>query len=82
MSFTTQAALWNAPSEYHWREVCREKKHFQVIIWEWDTAVGNWKPNDLDELGIVILTGLKGMDITSHWLGREHLERWGLDWRP
>jgi hypothetical protein len=36
------------------------------------------KTNDLDELGIVILTGLKGMDITSQWLGSEHLERWGL----
>jgi hypothetical protein len=40
------------------------------------------QPNDLDELGVVILAGLKGMDITSHWLGRDNLEQWGLDWRP
>jgi hypothetical protein len=75
LSFTAQAALWNAPSEYHWREVCKEKKHFQVTIREWDIAMEGVKPNGLDELGIVILIGLKGMDITSHWLGREHLER-------
>ena len=59
MSFTTQAALWNAPSEYHWREVCREKKHFQVTIREWDIAMDGVQPNDLDELGIVILTVLR-----------------------
>ncbi len=78
LSFIAQAALWNASSEYHWREVCKEKQHFQVTIREWDTAMNGIMPNDLDELGIVVLTGLKGLDITRQWLGRENLERWGL----
>lgn len=78
LSFTAQAALWNASSEYHWREVCKEKNHFQVTIREWDISMDGAKPNDLDELGIVILTCLKGMDITSQWLGREKLEQLGL----
>jgi hypothetical protein len=56
--FTAQEALWNAPSEYRWIEACN-KKYFQVIIREQDNATDGVKPNDLDELGFIILTGLK-----------------------
>jgi hypothetical protein len=80
LSFTAQTALWNAPSEYQWKEMCKEKKQFQVTIREWDTAMDDAKVNDFDDLGLIILAALKGIDFTSQWLGRsrEHLEQWGL----
>jgi hypothetical protein len=40
---------------------------------EWDIAMDGVQPNDLDDLGIVILTGLKGMNI------RENISSGG-DW--
>jgi Fungal Zn(2)-Cys(6) binuclear cluster domain len=79
MSFTAQKALWNAPSEYHWKEALKEKKHFPVKMNDWDASMDGTKPADLDELGVVLLATYKGMDVTCQWLGRENLARWGLD---
>jgi hypothetical protein len=80
LSFTAQAALWNAKSEYHWRETFKEKSHFKVKIGDWDSGVEGIKPEDLEELGIMILALYKGMDITCEWLGRENLYRLGVEW--
>jgi hypothetical protein len=80
LSFTAQAALWNAPSEYHWREAFKERNAFKVTIGDWDIVMEGVKPEDLEELGMMILASYKGMDITCEWLGRENLPRWGLEW--
>lgn len=77
-SFTAQAALWNAPSEYRWKEGWKETKHFSITVGEWDVVMGGAVPNDLDELGVMVMASLKGTEITRQWLGGEHLERWGL----
>ncbi|KAF4615870.1 hypothetical protein G7Y89_g15243 [Cudoniella acicularis] len=80
LCFTAQAALWNARSEYHWRETSKEKPHFKITIGEWDSAMEGVKPEDLEELGIMIQAVYKGMDIICEWLGRENLHRLGLEW--
>ncbi|KAE9370004.1 hypothetical protein N431DRAFT_508914 [Stipitochalara longipes BDJ] len=80
LCFTAQVALWNARSEYHWRETSKEKHHFKVTIDEWDSAMEGVKPEDLEELGIMIHALYKGMDIICEWLGRENLHRLGVEW--
>ncbi|TAQ86116.1 hypothetical protein B7494_g5558 [Chlorociboria aeruginascens] len=80
LSFTGQAAIWDAPSEYHWREAFKAKNAFQVTISQWDIVMEGVKPEDLEELGMMVLASHKGMDITCEWLGRENLPRWGLEW--
>jgi len=80
LSFTAQATLWNAPSEFHWRESYKDKRHFKVVINDWDTDMDGAKPADLDELGVLMFAIYKGMDNTSEWLGRENLSRYGLEW--
>jgi hypothetical protein len=78
LSFTAQATLWNAPLGYHWREVCKEKKHFKVTIREWDIAMESVQLNDLDELGVVILAGLKPWISRANGLEENILS--GGDW--
>jgi hypothetical protein len=80
LSFTGQAALWNAPSEFHWKDALKDKNQFQVIIGDWDTAMDGVKPTDIEELGMMIMACYKGMDLTCEWLGKENLSRWGLEW--
>jgi hypothetical protein len=80
LCFTAQAALWNARSEYYWREASKEKPHFKLTVGEWDSAIEGAKPEDLDELGIMIQATFKGMDIICEWLGRENLHRLGVEW--
>jgi Fungal Zn(2)-Cys(6) binuclear cluster domain len=80
LCFTAQAALWNARSEYHWRETSKEKHHFKVTIGEWDSAMEGVKPEDLEELGIMIQVLYKGIDIICEWLGKENLHRLGVEW--
>ena len=80
LCFTGQAALWNARSEYYWREASKEKPHFKITVGEWDSAMEGANPEDLEELGIMIQAVFKGMDIICEWLGRENLHRLGVEW--
>ena len=80
LSFTAQAALWNAPSEFHWRDSSKDKNAFPITICQWDTAMEGVKPTDLESLGIMMMALIKGMDITCEWLGRDSLAPWGLEW--
>jgi hypothetical protein len=80
LCFTAQAALWNARSEYYWREASREKPHFKITVGEWDSAMEGVRPEDLEELGIMMQAMFKGMDIICEWLGRENLHRLGVEW--
>ena len=79
LSFTAQAALWKASSEFHWKEALAHKRQFQVIVHEWDTAMDGSTPDDIEELGLMVMACLKGMEATCEWLGKDHLQRWGLE---
>ena len=80
LSFTAQSTLWNAPSEFHWREALKSKNHLEVTLGQWDDVMDSAQPTDFEELGVMILAAYKGMDITSEKLGKEHLARYGLEW--
>jgi hypothetical protein len=80
LSFTAQAALWEAPSEFHWLEVCKERMGFLVMVENWDADMRGVKPSDIEGLGIVTMATLKGVDLTCEWLGRDNLSEWGLEW--
>ncbi len=80
LSFTAQSALWNAPSEYHWREALKNRNHLEVTIGQCDDVMDTAQPMDYEELGVMILASYKGMDIASERLGKEHLARYGLEW--
>ncbi|KAG9234047.1 hypothetical protein BJ875DRAFT_377291 [Amylocarpus encephaloides] len=77
LSFTAQARIWNAPSQYVWDEAIKKYKHFQVTIKQWDAAMEGAENDDLEELGIIILASMKGVNVCS-WVGKANLGRWGL----
>ncbi|KAL3478295.1 hypothetical protein BJX99DRAFT_224605 [Aspergillus californicus] len=79
MSFTAQAALWNSQSEISWRRAQSEREWLEVWVTHWDEAVVKAKPGDLEELGILIMVMLKGIEATGKWLGHSHNIRYGLE---
>ncbi|KAJ2975307.1 hypothetical protein NQ176_g5590 [Zarea fungicola] len=78
LSFTAQAALWNASSEMHWKESIRSFKPFQVTISRWDSHLEGAGVADLEEMGILMMALLKGTSVTSEWLGKDRVALWGL----
>ncbi|KAL1647343.1 hypothetical protein SLS58_002671 [Diplodia intermedia] len=79
LSFTAQAALWEAQSEYGWRTACSEREKLEVRVAHWDDDMLKAAPPDLEELGVLTMTMLRGMDATGEWLGKGHVARFGLE---
>ena len=80
LAFTAQSTLWNAPSEFHWREALRSRNPLEVTMGQWDDVMDSAQPTDFEEFGVMIMAAYKGMDIVSERLGKEHLPRYGLEW--
>ncbi|KAJ5415186.1 transcription factor gsfR2 [Penicillium sp. CMV-2018d] len=79
MSFTAQVALWNSLSEISWRKAYSERERLEVWVTHWDEAIAKAKPGDLEELGVLIMAMLKGLEATGEWLGHTHFIRYGLE---
>ncbi|OQE15360.1 hypothetical protein PENFLA_c032G01444 [Penicillium flavigenum] len=79
MSFTAQAALWNSQSEISWRRAYSERERLEVRVTHWDEAIAKAKPDDLEELGVLIMVMLKGIEATGEWLGHSQNIRYGLE---
>ena len=81
LEYTAQAALWDAPSEFHWRNVWLQDRHLAVSVREWDQRIpADVKPEELCELGVMIMATIKGMEILTEWLGSANLAKYGLEW--
>ena len=80
LAFTAQSTLWNAPSEFHWREALKYRNPLEVTMGQWDDVMGAAQATDFEEFGVMIMAAYKGMDIVSERLGKEHLPRYGLEW--
>lgn len=79
LSFTAQAALWNAQSEYGWQMAYSEREPLEVRITHWDEDMAKATPSDLDELGALLMAMLWGVEPTMRWLGTGYLARYGLE---
>lgn len=81
MSFTAQAALWGAQSEYGWRTAYYggERERLEVRMMHWDEDMAKATPGDLEELGVLIMSMFRGLEVAEDWLGRAYLLRYGLE---
>jgi hypothetical protein len=68
LSFTGQAALWNAATSLQWQKAYSERSHFNVVRMGMEEIVAQAKPSDLDEMGLLMLTIYKGLDFVNGWL--------------
>jgi hypothetical protein len=78
--FTAQKALWEAPSAYHWGVVWTEKPHQEACPSNWDFVMETLRLQEPDEISVILVAMMSGLDSAAQWLGKEHLMRYGLDW--
>lgn len=78
ISFTAQAALWNSQSEFNWRKSQSEREPLEVWVPYWDETIAKAKPGDFEELGVLTMAMLKGIEATREWLGHSYAVRHGL----
>jgi hypothetical protein len=78
LSFYAQRALWDAPSGYFWRTALQDRLLLPVRFPSWDADTANAQPSDLEELGMMMLAFIKGLDYCREWAGKESLGRFGL----
>ncbi|CAI7658872.1 unnamed protein product [Penicillium pancosmium] len=78
LGFYAQRALWSAPSEYFW--LAALKDHLLLPVWfrTWESDMSQAQPADMEELGVIMMGFIKGMDYCRHWLGKEALHKFGL----
>jgi hypothetical protein len=81
LGFYAQRALWTAPSEYFWLAALQE--HLLLPVWfrTWESDTAQAQPSDMEELGMIMMGFIKGVDYCRHWLGKEALHEFGLTLR-
>lgn len=77
--FTVQERLWNAQSEVGWSIAKHERLELQVLVSEWDEVLALAGPEDIEELGVLIMSMLWGLRATRTWLGRDCSLKYGLE---
>jgi hypothetical protein len=79
IGYTARTALWDASSEYHWRLEWTEKPHHEVWPSRWDSVMAHLKPEECDDVSVLLMVLMSGFDSTARWLGKENLVAYGLD---
>jgi hypothetical protein len=70
MSFTAQKALWEAPSAQHFQKACSEKNRFYALRMNLDEILSSATIDDMDDMGMLMLTTYKGVDGVNEWIMR------------
>jgi hypothetical protein len=77
--FTAQAALWGAQSDVGWRRAQEEKERLEIWVTHWEEAMTKTTPADLEELGVLVMAMLWGLDTTRIWLGSDFSVKYDLN---
>lgn len=78
LSFFGQGALWCATSRFQWESAVAQRQALPIQLSNWDSCLMNAKPEDMEELGIIIMVLVKGVDYCCHWVGNDLLKKFGL----
>jgi hypothetical protein len=78
MSFYAQRALWEAPSEHYWRVALKEKPTLPLAFPDWDRGIADAKPSDIENIGMMMMVLIKGVDYCQEWAGEQEQNRFGL----
>lgn len=77
--FTAQSALWGAQTEVGWHRAQEETERLEVQVTDWEEMIAQARPSDLEELGVLIMIMLWGLEATRKWLGRDFSVKHGLE---
>jgi hypothetical protein len=80
MSFAGHAATWEARSPAEWRGTIGENPWIELRLSSFLEDINVVFPDDLDELGVIILVSYEGIDKVREWVGDDGrlLDKWGL----
>ncbi|OJJ78475.1 Zn(II)2Cys6 transcription factor domain-containing protein [Aspergillus glaucus CBS 516.65] len=72
LSFFAQKVLWAAHSEYQWRSALITHSPLPLRFSMWDTDITAASPLDIDDLSMLMMVLIKGVDQCSFWVGNEN----------
>ncbi|KAH7463346.1 hypothetical protein FOMA001_g18036 [Fusarium oxysporum f. sp. matthiolae] len=80
LGFTGQVVIWEARSPAEWHQARGQKPCVELTISSFHDGIKAAFPDDLDELGIIILVSYDGVDVLEEWVGDDKrlLKKWGL----
>lgn len=78
--FTGQVAIWEARSPAEWHQARLQKPWDELHVSRVHDDIKTVLPEELDELGIILLASYDGIEVLEEWAGDDKrlLERWGL----
>lgn len=80
LCFTGQVAIWEARSPAEWHQAQAQRPWIELHISSFENDMKAALPEDVDELGIILLACYGGVDALRKWAGNDKrlLEKWGL----
>ncbi|KAK1244619.1 hypothetical protein MKX07_003418 [Trichoderma sp. CBMAI-0711] len=80
LTFTAQAALWEARTAVEWAAMWARGPRLQVTVRTFPEDARAALPEDMEDLGMVLWALHRGLEEMERWMGRRKpvLVRWGL----
>ncbi|KAF5711123.1 RAS small monomeric GTPase [Fusarium mundagurra] len=78
LSFFGQKALWGATSRFEWESAVAKYQPIPIRFAHWESDIATAKPEDMDELGVIMMALTTGIDDCCRWVGHDLLENFGL----
>lgn len=74
LSFFGQRALWSATSRFEWESAVSKFYPLPIRFAHWELDMASAKPEDMDELGVIMIALTSGIDDCCRWqIGRAHV---------
>lgn len=78
LSFFGQKALWLSSSSFQWELALKNTHALPIRFSTWDADIACANPEDIEDLGMVMMALIKGVDHCCHWVGGQFLSLFGL----
>ncbi|KAF5676711.1 RAS small monomeric GTPase [Fusarium circinatum] len=78
LSFFGQRALWSSTSRFEWESAVANCHTLPIRFAHWELDMATAKPEDMDELGVIMMALTMGMDDCCRWVGDDLLEKFDL----
>ncbi|CVL03379.1 uncharacterized protein FMAN_15225 [Fusarium mangiferae] len=78
LSFFGQKALWSATSRFEWESAVAKCQSLPIRFAHWETDMAMAKPEEMDELGVIMMALTTGIDDCCRWVGDRLLDKFGL----
>ncbi|KAF5553477.1 RAS small monomeric GTPase [Fusarium mexicanum] len=78
LSFFGQRALWSSTSRFEWESAVAKFHALPIRFAHWELDMATAKPEDMDELGVIMIALTTGIDDCCRWVGDDLLEKFDL----